>query len=293
MPLKHSTETLLVGLLGGMIVVCGAVLAALPPLSFSVWPWVALFSATLAYPIAVYPLLKSRRADYAFRVLHAYPAVLALVWLALAFAGGMHPALETASRVFSWGWSAAGVVVGLLLLLLFSLQVIRQRARRGAVLGALAAVVVAAAVLGEHADAPERTRLFFARAIDPAFTIADAPNLAFSDHEAEESWRMSLRRMARREERLKEQERPDAAATIASVSSQAQSQPIIAVLPAPLQFQPTPAVTVTPELPERPIVDAPPRLSGTGPGVYAVLVLFGALYCAVLHDRARRRTHIV
>ncbi len=287
MPLKHSTETTLVGLLGVLIVVCGAALAALPPLAFSVWPWVALFLVTLAYPIAVYPLLKSRRAEYAFRALHAYPAVLALVWLAFAFARPVHPALEQAGRVFSWGWTAVGAGLGLLLLFLFCLQVIRQRARRGTVLGVLAVLLVAGAVAGEHAGVPEHARFFFAQVIDPDFSVADSPNLAFSDHAGEESWRMSLRRMSRREERLKNQERPDAEATIASVSSQTQSQPMIAVLPSPLQFKPT--ATAMPPAFEHPIVDAPPRLSGTGPGVSAVIVLLLALYCAVLHDRARRR----
>ena len=84
MPLKHLTETVLVALLGAVVILTGIALSTLPFFPPGVLPWLLVFILTLAYPAAVYPLLKNNRADYEFRALHFLPALAALLWLFFA-----------------------------------------------------------------------------------------------------------------------------------------------------------------------------------------------------------------
>jgi hypothetical protein len=290
MPLKHSTETTLVTVLALAIVASGVAVAAMPPLAVSIWPWVAAFVLAVLYPLAVYPMLKSRRADYAFRALHAYPAALLVLWLLLELSSTTATAMHPFQRAYTWGWTAAGVILGLILLLIFCVRVIRQLFRRAFTVGLVAALFLGAAVMGEQAHAPERISVTIASLLRSPQDILDG-NLDPSSDPQEESWRMKLRRMARREERLNtrtpEEAQASIHATVSAASAAAtRSEPRIAAVAA---LRDKNRSNVERNDPRIAPVDAPPRLSRTGGEMEAFAMLFVAGYCGVLHQRMRRR----
>lgn len=126
MPLKHLTETVLVVLLALATIVTSVVVSTLPHLPEGFFPWAIVFIATVLFPALLYPLLKSNRADYAFRALHFAPVAIALVWMFIEIAMLKAPRLEILHRIFTWGWAAPAVVITFLLLAVFCLQVIRR-----------------------------------------------------------------------------------------------------------------------------------------------------------------------
>ncbi len=145
MPLKHSTETFLVILLGAVIVLTGVLLATLPPLMAGLVPMLILLVLTLAYPIALYPLFRSNRADYPFRVLHFFPALMVVAWGVLQLLGWGVPTLGFLARWYTWGWTFVAVLLGMFLLMVFCLQVLRQWTERIATLGILLVIFLALA----------------------------------------------------------------------------------------------------------------------------------------------------
>ena len=63
MPLKHSTETLLIVVLGILFLVTGAILDILPSIPEGTVLWGVAWAGSVAYPLLLYPVLKERRAD--------------------------------------------------------------------------------------------------------------------------------------------------------------------------------------------------------------------------------------
>lgn len=154
MPLKHSTETFLVAVLALLLALTGFVLAVLPPIPAGSLLWAASFFLSLVYPLALIPLLRSARADNAFRWLHFSPAILLVVWLLLQI-GDSYSALFSLPRtVFTWGWSLVPVLIVLGLIAAFCLQVIRQRFVRLLFLVALSVPFVVLAFVGEYFSWP-------------------------------------------------------------------------------------------------------------------------------------------
>ncbi|TSC79407.1 MAG: hypothetical protein G01um101425_687 [Candidatus Peregrinibacteria bacterium Gr01-1014_25] len=286
MPLKHATETLLVVGLGIAIALCGILLAVLPPLGISVWPWALLFLFAVLYPAVLYPLLRRRRAEYAFRALHWFPAALCLLWLAAQLLTEVVPSVFRVTDTLTWGWSSPGVALGLLLLAWFSLAVVRQRARRLGVIALLALGFAGVAVAGRAWHMQERAQFALASLLSSAEIAADTvPNLAHSSDEREENWRMSMRRRMRREERLND--RGDVAAhdSLSATVQAAQSQTSALIATTKPSRRGNEALSFG-----RRVVDAPPRLSHTGPEATGVLLLgLLAAYCGVLHVRVQRR----
>ncbi|KKW38624.1 MAG: hypothetical protein UY85_C0027G0001 [Candidatus Peribacteria bacterium GW2011_GWB1_54_5] len=76
MPLKHTTETLLVFLLGTATVVTGIIIPSLTAPDMGIAPWAIVFVLAIAYPLALSGLFRRNRADYAFRLLHWMPALV-------------------------------------------------------------------------------------------------------------------------------------------------------------------------------------------------------------------------
>ena len=149
MPLKHRTETRLIVLLALMVVLAGIVTASLPDLPGGFVPWALTFAVSCGYPLVLYPMLKSNRADYEFRLLHWVPATIVLLWLAvqvLAFSVLNMPALAGWYTKF---WTVGPVRLGIIGLIAFSLSVIRRWLRRVLALGVVAALFVAGAVATE------------------------------------------------------------------------------------------------------------------------------------------------
>lgn len=287
MPLKHSTETVLVTVLALIIVAAGIVTAALPPLTVSPWPWVLAFVLSMLYPLVVYPLLKSRRADYPFRALHFYPALLLLIWMGLELARSVWSSALPAQQVYIWGWTAGGVIIGLVLLLMFCAHVIRQRFKRSFALGLIGALFVGVAVIGEEYRAPERMSLRIASLVHSGEELIGR-NLDSSSDGAEESWRMKLRSLARREERLQARSDEEANSSIQATLSgaMAHSQAMIAARATSSQGTMTDDGMVAAR---RRDVDAPPRLTQTGGEIGWIAVLLLAGYSGLLHSRAKRR----
>lgn len=286
MPLKHATETLLVAGLGMAIALCGVLLAVLPPLGISVWPWALLFLFAVLYPAVLYPLLRRRRAEYAFRALHWFPAGLCLLWLSAQLLAEVLPSVSGASDTLTWGWSSPGVALGLVLLAWFSLTVVRQRARRLGAIGLLVIVFAAVVLAGRTWQLQERAQFALASLLSSTDIVADTvPNLAHSSDEREENWRMSMRRRMRREERLNDRGAAAARDSLSATVQAARTQTSALIAATKPSRRGNEALSFG-----RRVVDAPPRLSHTGPEAMGVLLLgFLAAYCGVLHVRAQRR----
>ncbi len=283
MPLKHSTETFLLALLAVVIVVTGIACAVLPLPTVNPVPWAVLFSLSIAYPLALYPLFRERRADNAFRLLHFLPALILLVWLGLSLFASGHPILSFVRRWFTWGWSLPVVAISFFALLWFCLDVLRQRMSRVILLLVLLVPFLAFAVIGENNRWPTRvasvlnTQRFGSSSSTAivAVTVASQSNLSKSPHASEEQYRANLRRMERRTARLAALQ-----SSVPSVKGATVGAMIANDLPVVSQR-------------EARITHLSPNLTSSGPATEAMMVMFVAMYCAVLHVRARRRNFIV
>ncbi len=144
MPLKHSTETTLVVVLGLAMALAGVVVAVLSLVSAPWILWIAAFFISIAYPLVLYPHFRERRADYEFRILHFAPAFVLLTWLVLTVLAPVVPFLGFLRSMLTFGWALPLVTLGFVLLAWFCLTVIRQWSKR---LGGLALVFVPFAAL--------------------------------------------------------------------------------------------------------------------------------------------------
>lgn len=332
MPLKHMTETVLVAVLAVAILLAGFVVGLLPPLSVSIVPWLVAFAFSVAYPLALYPLLRSRRADYPFRALHFAPAFILLSWLAADILTGFLPFAAFFRALLTWGWALAAVALALALLGWFCLNVVRQRLSR---LGILAAAFVPFLFFAFYSESSDlRPRL--AAAVWPALGLdgygsqiaqepADGRNTSSSQHPDEERWRAQMRRMDRRNARLQEREGESplqaSSSSVQVLIGRASSSSSQGWVLGSSQSSVMVAQGTSSEAPwwkfwagERPssasslssaassasstssvIIAAkpPPHLSSSGPGeVGGLLLAFAAGYCGVLHHRAVRRRNI-
>ncbi len=130
MPLKHTTETTLVGLLGVLMALAGVAVAVLSSLASPGGIWIGAFLVSVAYPLILYPHFRDRRADYEFRLLHFVPALFLLLWLFLSSLSSVLPGLAFLLGALSFAWALPLVALGFLLLAWFCMHVIRQWPRR-------------------------------------------------------------------------------------------------------------------------------------------------------------------
>lgn len=149
MPLKHSTETVLVVLLAVVMLATGVLTASLPSLPLGAGPWGIAFLAAVLYPLILYPFLRDNRADNIFRLMHWAPAVLLLAWFALAILELVFPAVFLLRRALVWGWSLIAVITLFVMLVAFCLRVLREGAKRVSILASILAVFLALAFVGE------------------------------------------------------------------------------------------------------------------------------------------------
>jgi hypothetical protein len=272
MPLKHLTETLLVAGLAVVLILTGIVVSSLPMLPGGLIPWAVAFGLTLLYPFSLYGLFRRNRADNLFRLLHFVPALLAGLWFIIQLLVLRSPALLWIYTAFVWGFSLLGVGLALLLLAGFCLHVIRRRVARLTVLGLALALFLLIGIAGETVgDAPVRTQLasvlwgglrghgsgtlVAVGGKKSSSSVAIPANLVHSSDPQEEAWRQKLRDAER-----------------SSSSLAAGSGRVIAVV-----------------TPQPPLVGRPRHLPSAGMGTEGMAVAFAALYCGVLHKRARMR----
>ena len=272
MPLKHTTETLLAVLLGLAFLLTGFVIAFLPPLKNGYAIWVIAFGASILYPLILFPLFRSRRADNSFRLLHFLPAVFLLLWFGLEASKPYVRNVAWAERIGSYAWGLPLVALGFLFLIVFCVRVLRQRNLR---VSLLLLLLIPFAVLGIAAEQQGWNPVIASIAKQPSswkipgrFWVAGGPTAA--QQSSEETWQMQLRRMLRRSDRLAGESGSDAS-SITSIAaakaqrSQASSRRMVA------------KIVKTPTLPP----------SGMGTELAIPLMLAG--YTSVVHQRAKRR----
>lgn len=197
MPLKHDIETWLIFLLGLCTVLAGIVCAFLPPISVALWPWAIAFGLSLLYPFALFPYLKERRADNAFRILHFAPAVILFLWLVSDLVAGMSPRLDSLQQFMTWHGGVLPIFAVLFLLVLFTLSVIRQRKIRLILLGLLLLLLISFGSFNNryHWDSFLAARLW---GHSGSILAIDSTMSGSTTSVAETHWRAQLRLMEER-----------------------------------------------------------------------------------------------
>ncbi len=307
MPLKHRTETRLVVLLGAMMAFAGIVTALLPDLPEGIVQWVLVFALSFVYPLLLYPLLKRNRADYEFRLFHWVPTGLLFMWFVLQVIGTFFGELSFLGGWYAWSWTLVFTTLGFFFLILFCLNVIRQRVSRIFLLGLLFIPYATFGFLSEQDGYQFDQKLsamlwdheiwtFFEvdhgtgsteRVIAERNNIQsdkDERNLASSDDPSEEAWRESLRRFQRRMEELKTNRLGIGYSSEVSSVMPEEAPDIITVPKLPDSLKPGGTGTHM-----REVATTPNSLPKSGFGWDMAIIALIALYCGVLHDRMRRR----
>ncbi len=276
MPLKHDVETWLVILLAGMIALAGIAVTFLPPLSVQAFPWVVAFVISVLYPLALYPMLKERRAEYEFRALHFVPMLILLVWMALDLLASFRPEFAYLQEWYTWAWALPVVAAAFVLLMFFCLLVIRQRGARIVTLLLLLAPFIIFSQWSERSEWDRKLAAVFWNGQQTGTGIIasgnTSSNLAPSDNKEEEKWRMQLRRMERRSQRIEQDQQSGA------ISVRGASDGVVI------------ASGGTPRIPAASgsSSSAPPVLPSSGFGSEGVMLVMVAGYCATIHRRAIR-----
>ena len=285
MPLRHSTETALLLTLGVAIALAGLLIATLPGLPEGILPWAVLFAVAVAYPILLTPLFRARRADTPLRWMHWFPAAMLLVWFLIEVAALYIPRIAGLQSVYTMLWTLPAVALGMLILVLYCLNVIRRRVPRISVLLLTLVAFVAfgvASVQGDAWDKQIAATLWQGEWWDILGTGStllgrngtgsSLGEIAASADSSEERWRQKLRtseRRSAREEQKRSEEKNRGEKSSAPRSAKAQSSSS-----APLW---------------RSASSAPAALPSSGGAAEVLALTLIALYSGVLHDRARRR----
>lgn len=149
MPLKHSTETILIVILGIVMLAAGVLTASLPSLPLGAGPWGIAFLLAVLYPLILYPFLRDNRADNVFRLMHWGPAALLGLWFVLAILELIFPAFFVLRRVLVWGFCLIAVAALFVMLVAFCLRVLREGGKRVSILAAILGIFLVLAFVGE------------------------------------------------------------------------------------------------------------------------------------------------
>lgn len=284
MPLRHSTETALILLLGLVIVCTGFLIATLPPVPEGIVAWAILMALAIAYPILLMPLFQARRADTPLRTMHWFPAFMLLLWFGIEVVALSLPRFAVVQGAYTTVWTLPAVALGILILLLYCLNVIRRRVPRIATLllmFACYAVLGVSSMRGGGFETQVASLLWdqeWWQILGTRSTLTGSgqkkslEDIAASADSSEERWRRKLRASERRNER--EAKRRSNAESSDQASSAARS---------------TMAKSSSSALLWRSASSAPAALPSSGGAVEVLALTLVALYSGVLHDRARRR----
>jgi hypothetical protein len=298
MPLKHATETALVFLLGAVVLITGLVAALLPPPAQAPAWWAIAIIAALAYPLALYPVFKSRRADYPFRALHFAPLAILLIRFALEFGAGFVPALKTVAALYVLAWTAPALIVVFALLIIFCWQVLRQRGQRIRFLLATLIPFVLFGALARNVPPSPVGPPIVALNGSSASSVSSVSSSASSDtiiavqpstQPSEEAWRMQLRRRERRSSRIAAREERIAEGDWAGLIRGAKDG--VAAIAGLLGGG---AMSSSGTSSSSGIIVAvqPPNLPASGPELAMLGIPLLAGYCTVLQKRAARRKNL-
>ncbi|PIQ76614.1 hypothetical protein COU78_02820 [Candidatus Peregrinibacteria bacterium CG10_big_fil_rev_8_21_14_0_10_49_24] len=283
MPLKHTTETLLVFLLAAVMVAVGIVIPTLVALPTGIVPWAVAFVLAVAYPLSLSRLFRTNRADYAFRMLHWAPAALLLLWLLLQAVTLALPAFQPVLSWYTWGWTLPGVATGFFLLGYFCIKVLRRWTQRFALLTVAFLPFMVGAVATEYYGWNTQIASVLWQGdwwqitgmSDIAMVDEPEKNLAASEDPAEESYRERLRsiedRRARVAERLEERRQSQSSlhAEMEKIQEDASASEIAYDIGQSSSM--------------------PAKLPDAGIGWGAILLPMAGAYCAALHARTRKR----
>lgn len=279
MPLKHTTETLMVFVLAVAIIVTGMLMQTFADLPNGIVPWAIVFVVAVAYPLALARMFRKNRADYEFRLLHWVPAVMLVLWLVLQAVAYVLPAILGVLDWYTWGWSLPAVATGFLLIILFVLKVIRRWTTRVALLALAFVPFMAGSVANEYFD--WNTQLaatlwqgdWWQLDTSTGTQIAqNDKNLAASMDPAEEQYRERLRAIERRRDRiaerledrgLEESEIPSSSSVPSAPSSESTSS--------------APMISSSSSMPT--------HLPSSGFGWSAIVLFMAAAYCAALQRK--------
>lgn len=292
MPLKYSTETALVLLLGAAIIITGVVTAILPPIGVTVVPWVIAFIASLLYPLALYPLFKERRADYEFRALHFVPAFMLAVWLGIQLLLSFLPFFEVLLDSYTWGWSLFIVAAAFVLLILFCWRVLRQRVPRLTVLALIFLPFLALGILGERNRWDSKlAQLIWSDQTGTGVIIAgntsSQDSMDQSPDEDEEQWRARLRSM---EERSRTIESGASLRDLILLGVHGAKDGVTAAVSSlrDTTIAQVSSAGTTSRASSGSSSSKPPVLPTSGFGVEHLVVVLAAGYCGFVHKRAKK-----
>ena len=150
-PLKHSTETAYMLVLGLAICIAGIAAALLPAIPVGTKYWAILLTLSVLYPLALTRSFKTNRADYEFRVLHWFPAGIFIVWFVLQLLSPRIEIIRILSLGFFFLWSLPLVALGIAFIIIFAVHVLRRSRSRVTVLSLFLAIFILGAVYAEAA----------------------------------------------------------------------------------------------------------------------------------------------
>jgi len=293
MPLKHTTETFFVFLLGVVIALTGILLATLPSLPDGVLPAGLLGLITIVYPLILSPMFRKNRADHLFRMLHWFPFMMVLIWFVIEMAAQYVSLARTVSDAYVWGWTLPLVALGFLSIFFFCLHVIRRRVPRIFLLLATFIPFVALAMVSESGANWDQElasilwdhemwvmlneRMSGTGSRVEVAKLDEEKNLEVSEDPAEEAWRERLRAFERRRERI-------AARLMGDEGEEAVDDTEVSEVPEEEDIY----TGTGEELREVATLPSSLPTSGAGVGFLGFTMIMG--YCGLLHQRARRRS---
>jgi len=303
MPLKHTTETLLVFLLGTATVVTGIIIPSLTAPDMGIAPWAIVFVLAIAYPLALSGLFRRNRADYAFRLLHWMPAILLLLLFLMQAGIRTLPFIASVLDWYTWGWTLPGVATGFFLLVYFCLRVIRRWTKRLVLLVVLFVPFMVGAVASEHYTTwnqeiasvlweGEWWKLekdgagLVAQVDSPSEEASSEKNLEASADPVEESYRERLRAIENRRERIAARLEERHAGEEESTGEEEGEESEEA---APVVEEVSSAESVS----MREVSSMPSRLPSSGLSWAAIILTMLGLYTATVHARTRKRSEMV
>lgn len=283
MPLKHTTETLLVFLLAAAMVAVGIVIPTLAALPAGIVPWAIAFVLAAAYPLALSWLFRTNRADYTFRMLHWAPAALLLLWLLLQAVILVLPSVQPVLNWYTWGWTLPGVATGFFLLGYFCISVLRRWTQRLVLLAVAFLPFMAGAVATEYYGWNTQIASVLWQGdwwqvtgmSDIAMLDEPEKNLGASADPAEESYRERLRSIEDRRERIAErleerrQSESSLQAEIDEIQDAGSSSGIVYDIGQASSL--------------------PAKLPDSGFGWSAIILTIAGAYSAAVHARTRKR----
>ena len=295
MPLKHTTETLLIFVLAVAIIVTGMLMQTLADLPSGLVPWAILFVLAVAYPLSLSHLFRRNRADYEFRLLHWFPAAMLLLWIILQAAFSLHAGFVKVFDWLTWGWSLPMVVFGFVLMAGFIMSVIRRWTTRVALLLVAFIPFLVGSVANEYYDwTPQMAATLwhgewwqidmtgkYGSGTQVAMTDEEDKNLNPSEDPAEEWYRDRLRAIETRKDRIVARMEERLLGDDEDEQMDDDEEMVMAGSHSSTRSYPPPRIGSSSSMPA--------QLPGSGFGWMAILILLLAGYCAALQKRTMMR----